>query len=64
MIHGGRAFGYEKSTYVICCDDAMGKDKQEISSLGKGVEIEDVATRLGYLELADSGTIFWIMWIV
>ncbi|MEK6765277.1 MAG: sigma 54-interacting transcriptional regulator [Planctomycetota bacterium] len=55
---GEELFGYEKSTYVICCDDAMGKDKQEISSLGKGVEIEDVATRLGYLELADSGTIF------
>lgn len=55
---GEELFGYEKSTYVICCDDAMEKDNQGISSPGKDVEIDDIATRLGYIELADSGTIF------
>ena len=55
---GEELFGYEKSSYVISCDDAFGKGTQDSASLGKSNVIEDVATRLGYLELADSGTIF------
>ena len=55
---GEELFGYEKSSYVICCDDSFGKDSQDSTSPEKGNEIDDIATRLGYLELADSGTIF------
>lgn len=55
---GEELFGYEKSSYVISCDDAFGKGTQDSASRGKSNEIEDIATRLGYLELADSGTIF------
>lgn len=55
---GEELFGYEKSSYVISCDDAFGKGAQDSASRGKSNEIEDIATRLGYLELADSGTIF------
>ncbi len=55
---GEELFGYEKSSYVISCDDAIRKEIHDTESTEKGIEIEDIATRLGYLELADSGTIF------
>ncbi len=56
---GEEIFGYEKCSYIISCDDAIRKDLQDKESTEKGIEVEDVATRLGYLELADLGTIFF-----
>ncbi|MFQ5964221.1 MAG: sigma 54-interacting transcriptional regulator [Candidatus Scalinduaceae bacterium] len=55
---GAELFGREKSSYIISCDDAIKKEELEGDSTNKGTEIEDIATRLGYIELADSGTIF------
>lgn len=55
---GEELFGRERISYVISCDDAIKKDLQDRESSEKGIEIEDIATRLGYIELADSGTVF------
>lgn len=54
---GEEIFGYEKASYIISCDDAIGNAPQEKGPSGSSAE--DIATRLGYLELADSGTIFF-----
>ena len=55
---GEELFGYEKTPYVINSDDSTGKDLQDNLSPQKGIETEDIATRLGFIELADSGMIF------
>ncbi|MFV1975843.1 MAG: sigma 54-interacting transcriptional regulator [Candidatus Scalindua sp.] len=55
---GEELFGYEQSSYVISGDDSIGKDLQDNLPLRKGIETGNIATRLGYIELADSGTIF------
>jgi transcriptional regulator with GAF, ATPase, and Fis domain/polyferredoxin len=55
---GEELFGRERSSYIISCDDAIKKDSQDKESSENGIEIEDIATRLGYIELADSGTVF------
>jgi len=55
---GEELFGYEQSSYVISDDDSTEKDLQDKLSPKKGIETGNIATRLGYIELADSGTIF------
>ncbi len=55
---GKELFGYEQSPYVINGDDPIEKDLQDNLSPQQHVETVDIATRLGYIELADSGTIF------
>jgi transcriptional regulator with GAF, ATPase, and Fis domain/polyferredoxin len=55
---GEELFGYEKSSYVISSDDSIGEDLQNNMPPQEGIETGDIATRLGFIELADSGTIF------
>jgi transcriptional regulator with GAF, ATPase, and Fis domain/NAD-dependent dihydropyrimidine dehydrogenase PreA subunit len=55
---GKELFGYEQSSYVINSDVSIEKDSQDNLSPPECIETEDIATRLGYIELADSGTIF------
>ncbi len=55
---GEELFGYEKNPYVINGSDTTEKDLQDKLSPQKGIDIGDIATHLGYIELADSGTIF------
>ncbi|MHC4138782.1 MAG: sigma 54-interacting transcriptional regulator [Planctomycetota bacterium] len=55
---GEELFGYEKSSYAISSDDAIGEDLQDNMPPQKGFETGERATRLGFIELADSGTIF------
>jgi DNA-binding NtrC family response regulator len=55
---GEELFGYEKSSYVISSDDSIGEDLQNNMPPQEGIDTGDIATRLGFIELADSGTIF------
>ena len=54
---GKELFGYEQSSYSIGDDDLTGKDLQDDLPPQKCIESGDIVTRLGYIELADSGTI-------
>lgn len=56
---GEELFGYEKNSCETYRDDySIGNDLQDNLSLQKGTETEETATRLGLIELADSGIIF------
>ena len=54
---GKELFGYEQNPYVISGDDPTGNDLHDNLPPQKDIVSGDIATRLGYLELADSGTI-------
>ncbi len=55
---GEELFGYEQSSQVISTDDSKRDDLQDNLSHQEDIETENIATRLGFIELADSGTIF------
>ncbi|GAX60831.1 transcriptional regulator [Candidatus Scalindua japonica] len=55
---GEELFGYEKNTKVICSDGLTKNNLQNDFSPQKDIETGSLVTRLGFIELADSGTIF------
>ncbi|MCP4264567.1 MAG: cyclic nucleotide-binding domain-containing protein [Candidatus Brocadiaceae bacterium] len=55
---GEEIFGHEKNPDISSSDVSIERDPQGNTSLQKSVEDGDISTRLGYIELADSGTIF------
>jgi transcriptional regulator with GAF, ATPase, and Fis domain len=55
---GEEIFGHEKNPDISGSDASIGRDPLESPPFQKGVEAGDITTRLGYIELADSGTFF------
>jgi len=55
---GEELFGYQKSSSVVSDGNSIGEDLQDNLSVQKGIVKGDTSTRLGFIELADSGTIF------
>ena len=55
---GEEIFGHEKNPDISSSDVSIGRYPLESPPFQKGVEAGDITTRLGYIELADSGTIF------
>ncbi len=55
---GEELFGFEKISKVISSSGSTGKDLQDNLSPENSLKAGDLATRLGFIELADSGTIF------
>ena len=54
---GNELFGYEQSSQVINVNDSNGNDLHNNLSPQKSIEAGKITTHLGYIELADSGTI-------
>jgi len=54
---GNELFGYEQISQAISTDESNGNDLQDNLSPQKSIEAGNIATHLGYIELADSGTI-------
>ena len=55
---GEELFGYQKNPAVVSDDNSTGEGLQDNLSVQKGITKESISTRLGIIELADSGTIF------
>ena len=55
---GEELFGYQKSSSVVSDGNSIGEGLQDNLSVQKGIAKGDTSTRLGFIELADSGTIF------
>jgi len=54
---GKELFGYEQISHAISADDSNRNDPQDHFSPQKSIETGELTTLLGYIELADSGTI-------